>query len=65
MHPTIIYIRKSNEGDLVKEIKTQLAFAPELSTTIYYEGVQASVAKVVIDVGARPYPAIIIHAIIK
>lgn len=65
MHPTIIYIRKPDTRDTIKEIKTQLAFTPELNTTIYIGGVYASVSKVIIDVDAKPFPAIIIHATIK
>lgn len=63
MHPTIVYFK--NESDqTVTEVKTQLAFAPELSTTIYHKGVKASVIHVIIDI-TPPIPAIIIHAKIK
>lgn len=65
MHPAIIYIRKSEGGELVKEIKTQLGFTPELHTTIYSGGVKSTVYHVLIDVDARPYPAIIINSFIK
>lgn len=42
-----------------------MTFAPELNTTIYSGGVMASVVKVIIDVDAKPYPAILIHCLIK
>lgn len=63
MHTTIIYI-KNAEGKVQSEIKTQLAFTPELNTTIYYKGVKATVIHVIIDI-TPTLPAIIIHAQIK
>lgn len=63
MHPVIIYFFNSNK-ELVKEIKTQLAFTPELQTTIYHDKVKAVVNNIIIDVTPK-MPAIVIHATIK
>lgn len=65
MHPTVIYIRKPEAKDVFKEIKTQLSFSPELNTTVHIGGVYASIVKVIIDCDAKPYPAIVIHALLK
>lgn len=63
MHPTIIYIRNSNQV-VVAEIRTKLSFTPELNTMIYHNKVKANVMQVIIDVNPA-IPAIIINAQIK
>lgn len=62
MHPTVIFIQ-NKEGQITNQkepIKSQLAFTPELNTTIYHKGLKATVIKVTLDI-TPALPAIIIH----
>lgn len=63
MHPAVIFIKNEAKED-VQVIHTQLAFTPELNTTIYSKGIKATVTFVIIDITPK-IPAIVIHAQIK